>query len=133
MDIEFDRKRWSYYLQLGFLVGLLIEPTAAFLQLWVFNPWWFFIIWPIIWECLCFGNLSYFSRNLHLLIQYGLSAALGLFGELFAIFIYPIWYFPGERVLFLQGLPTIVFSFTIVWGFFCPAMTFVVDKLMKEE
>ncbi|MHA1377444.1 MAG: hypothetical protein ACTSRG_03570 [Candidatus Helarchaeota archaeon] len=133
MEFEYDRTRWAYYLKLGLLVGLLIEPTAAFLQLWVFNPWWFFIIWPIIWECFCFGTLGYVSRNLHSVIQYGLSAALGLSGEIFTIFIFPIWTFPNETVLFLQGLPVIVTCFTIIWGFLSPLMTLVTNKILGHD
>ncbi len=133
MDVKMDYKRWSYYLILGLLIGILFEFNAAFFGLWVFNPPWFIIVWPFLWELLVFGNVGYFTCKLHIIIQYGISAGLGLFGELFAIFIYPIWTFPNDRVFFLQGLPVIVITFTIIWGFVIPAMTLVINAILGKE
>ena len=132
MSFESKPKVWICYFLLASAVGALVETTAYFLEWWVFNPTWFFIIWIFLWEGLCFGTLAYFTRNLHILIQYGASAALGCFGEVFAACIYPIWVFPGDSFLFLHGILAIIIVFTIIWGLVCPGLTLLVNRITQK-
>jgi len=78
---------WLYYFLLGSAIGALAETTAFLLQWWILNPPWFFIPWFFIWEGACFGTLAYLTRNLHFIIQYGISAAVGGFGEVIAAWV----------------------------------------------
>ena len=133
MKIDFDFKIWIYCIIIGSIVGILAETAAYLFQLWIFTPWWFFIPWGIIWEGLLFGSLAFFIRKIHLIGQYGISAIAGCIGEIISIYIYPIWVFPGNNLLFLHGPIAIIISLSIIWGFFSPAMTIVLKLIRKEE
>jgi len=77
--------------------------------------------------------MAYFTRELHILAQYGISAGFGFFGEILAAFIYPIWVFPNDQLLFVQGIWPIIISLTIIWGIYGPALTLVIDRVYKKE
>ena len=133
MSEENKRKLWLYYLLLGSAVGAVAETTAFLLNWWVFDPWWFFIPWLFIWEGACFGSLAFLTRKLHPLAQYGIGAAIGCAGEMISAYVYPVWVFPGEKLLFLEGLPAIIIGLTIIFGLICPSMTFVINKITKTD
>ncbi|NVM04359.1 MAG: hypothetical protein HWN67_18685 [Candidatus Helarchaeota archaeon] len=124
---------WLKYLLISSIIGVIVETGAFIMHWWILNPWWFFIPWGIIWEGLCFGTLAYFIKKYHHAIQYVISASVGGLGEVIVAIWIPLWQFPNERFLFLNGLPAIIMALTVVWGFFCPLLNVFMKQIFKIE
>lgn len=113
---------WFRYVVVSALAGMIIETLAWFFGLWVFEPPWIFLPWAVVWEGLCFGTLAWWIRGWRPPVQSLVSAAVGGAGEVVSAWIAPFWAFPGERLLFVSGLPAIVLFLTALWGLYCPLL-----------
>jgi len=128
-----NRRAWIRTVCVSAVAGLLIETTAWACRLWVFDPGWIFLPWALVWEGVCFGTLAWWVRGRHPAVQFLISAAAGGVGEVLSAWIAPFWVFPGERLLFVRGLPGIVIVLTLLWGLYCPLLNRVMKKIFRPN
>ncbi len=122
------RRDWIQYVCVSTGAGLVIEAVSWACRWWVFDPWWIFIPWAVVWEGVFFGSLTFLVRGQRPAVQFLISAAVGGVGEVVSAWIVPFWVFPGERLLFVRGLPGIVIFLTLLWGIYCPLLNLVMKR-----
>jgi hypothetical protein len=122
---------WIRYICVSAVAGVIIETAARVFGLWLFDPWWIFLPWAVLWEGVCFGTLAWLVRGRAPAVQFLVGVAAGGAGEVVSAWVAPFWVFPGERLLFVRGLPGIVIFLTLLWGVYCPLLNLVMKRLFR--
>ena len=101
---------------ISMVIGIVSEITARMLRLWVYRSGRTPIVNVVVMFGLVMGGIAALVPHIGLLPVFCLAFAVGLMYEIANLYALDWWYFPDERLAFIQGHAAIVVTIALLWG-----------------